>query len=268
MSEQVLENRWITPEVVAVVVREGGDHVGRGHEVPLCPGRQGHRGCFYLFGEGLWAGCCSCPGRYSTPVECVRSRETVNRSDLADWANYGYCRSHSRFYWGLKLHLVCTPTGLPVRPGINRTAGPCSPVLGAMPGDRKGIDEQPGVGKVVVLSAPALSGRAWFPGVSSSRAGCSPSWSSPRASAVAVTAYTCIYVAPRQGGDDRLLARDESKEARLCDTGTLGDRLGRGAVVALERELGDRGAGMTLSRLSCLLIQPVPPCWRAPVGSA
>ncbi|NEB93506.1 transposase [Streptomyces bauhiniae] len=38
----------------------------------------------------------------------------VKRSDLAGWANYGYCRSHSRFYWGLKLHLVCTPAGLPV----------------------------------------------------------------------------------------------------------------------------------------------------------
>lgn len=50
----------------------------------------------------------------STPVECARSRETVKRSDLAGWAGYGYCRSHSRFYWGLKLHLVCTPAGLPV----------------------------------------------------------------------------------------------------------------------------------------------------------
>ncbi|MFB1049319.1 IS982 family transposase, partial [Streptomyces chrestomyceticus] len=50
----------------------------------------------------------------STPVECARSRESVKRSDLAGWANYGYCRSHSRFYWGLKLHLVCTPAGLPV----------------------------------------------------------------------------------------------------------------------------------------------------------
>ncbi|MBB5814235.1 hypothetical protein HNR72_005263 [Streptomyces collinus] len=48
----------------------------------------------------------------STPVECARSRETVKRSDLAGWANYGYCRSHSRFYWGLKLHLVCTPASL------------------------------------------------------------------------------------------------------------------------------------------------------------
>jgi len=34
----------------------------------------------------------------STPVECGRSRPTVKRSDLAGWAGYGYCRSHSRFY--------------------------------------------------------------------------------------------------------------------------------------------------------------------------
>jgi hypothetical protein len=50
----------------------------------------------------------------STPVECGRSRETVKRSDLAGWAQYGYCASHSRFFWGLRLHLVCTLQGLPV----------------------------------------------------------------------------------------------------------------------------------------------------------
>lgn len=50
----------------------------------------------------------------STPVECARSRETVKRSDLAGWAEYGYCASHSRYYWGLRLHLVCTLHGLPV----------------------------------------------------------------------------------------------------------------------------------------------------------
>ncbi len=50
----------------------------------------------------------------STPVECARSRETVKRSDLAGWAEYGYCASHSRFFWGLGLHLVCTLQGLPV----------------------------------------------------------------------------------------------------------------------------------------------------------
>jgi len=50
----------------------------------------------------------------STPVECGRSRPTVKRSELAGWAGYGYCASHSRFFWGLRLHLVCTPAGLPI----------------------------------------------------------------------------------------------------------------------------------------------------------
>ncbi len=50
----------------------------------------------------------------STPVECGRSRPTARRSDLAGWAGYGYCASHSRYFWGLRLHLVCTPAGLPV----------------------------------------------------------------------------------------------------------------------------------------------------------
>ena len=50
----------------------------------------------------------------STPVECGRSRETAKRSDLAGWAAYGYCASHSRFFWGLRLHLIATPSGLPV----------------------------------------------------------------------------------------------------------------------------------------------------------
>ena len=50
----------------------------------------------------------------STPVECGRSRETTRRSDAAGWAEYGYCASHSRYFWGLRLHLVCTLTGLPV----------------------------------------------------------------------------------------------------------------------------------------------------------
>jgi hypothetical protein len=50
----------------------------------------------------------------STPVECGRSRETAKRSEMAGWAEYGYCASHSRYFWGLRLHLVCTLQGLPV----------------------------------------------------------------------------------------------------------------------------------------------------------
>jgi len=50
----------------------------------------------------------------STPVPCGMSRETALRSDLAGWAGYGYCASHSRLFWGLRLHLVTTVHGLPV----------------------------------------------------------------------------------------------------------------------------------------------------------
>jgi hypothetical protein len=60
-----------------------------------------------LWTDDVWVG-------DSTPVECGRSRETVKRSDLAGWAQYGYCASHSRYFWGLRLHLVCTLHGLPV----------------------------------------------------------------------------------------------------------------------------------------------------------
>ena len=50
----------------------------------------------------------------STPVECGRSRDTAQRSDLVRWATYGYCASHSRWFWGLRLHLITTPSGLPM----------------------------------------------------------------------------------------------------------------------------------------------------------
>lgn len=35
-------------------------------------------------------------------------------SDLAGWAGYGYRACHSRYFWGLRLYLVCTPTGMPI----------------------------------------------------------------------------------------------------------------------------------------------------------
>lgn len=45
----------------------------------------------------------------STPVECGRSRETAKRSDLAGWAEYGYCASHSRYFWGGSGCTWCAP---------------------------------------------------------------------------------------------------------------------------------------------------------------
>src|SRR5262249_20580427 len=60
-----------------------------------------------LWGDDVWL-------VDSTPVECGRSKDTVRRSDLAGCAGYGYCASHSRYFWGLRLHLLCTLHGLPV----------------------------------------------------------------------------------------------------------------------------------------------------------
>lgn len=42
------------------------------------------------------------------------SRETAKRSDLAGQAGYGYCASHSRYFWGMRLYLVTTAEGMPI----------------------------------------------------------------------------------------------------------------------------------------------------------
>jgi hypothetical protein len=51
----------------------------------------------------------------STPVPGGSSRRTVQRSDLAGSAGYGYCASHFRFFWGLRQYLICTSAGIPIR---------------------------------------------------------------------------------------------------------------------------------------------------------
>jgi hypothetical protein len=50
----------------------------------------------------------------ATPLPCGASRETVKRSTLWGHAAYGYDRSHSRWYWGFKLYLLCAPDGMPI----------------------------------------------------------------------------------------------------------------------------------------------------------
>jgi Transposase DDE domain len=47
----------------------------------------------------------------ATPVPCGQSAVTAKRSDLYGWAGYGYCPSHSRWYWGSKLLIICTCDG-------------------------------------------------------------------------------------------------------------------------------------------------------------
>ena len=47
----------------------------------------------------------------ATPVPCGTSAVTAKRSDLSGHAGYGYCPSHSRWYWGAKLLIICTCDG-------------------------------------------------------------------------------------------------------------------------------------------------------------
>jgi hypothetical protein len=47
----------------------------------------------------------------ATPVPCGHSVITAKRSGLYGWAGYGYCPSHSRWYWGSKLLIICTCDG-------------------------------------------------------------------------------------------------------------------------------------------------------------
>ena len=91
-----------------------------------------------LWGDDVWV-------VDSTPVECGRSRETTRRSDVAGWAEYGYCASHSRFFWGLRLHLVCTLSGLPVLFAIaGAKADERETLLGVLDAGRDVVDTHPG----------------------------------------------------------------------------------------------------------------------------
>jgi hypothetical protein len=69
----------------------------------------------------------------STPLPCAASRETVKRSHLAGHAGYGYCASHSRYFWGFRLYLICPAEGMPIiwgwptpRSANGRSCRPCS----------------------------------------------------------------------------------------------------------------------------------------------
>ncbi len=60
--------------------------------------------------------CWSTPPRWSAPAR----RETVKRGGassladaLANAADYGYCASHSRFFWGFRLHALFALDGTP-----------------------------------------------------------------------------------------------------------------------------------------------------------
>jgi hypothetical protein len=81
----------------------------------------------------------------STPVECGRSGQTARRSDAAGWAEYGYCASHTRYFWGLRLPLVCTLTGLPVLFALaGAKADEREILLGMLQAGRDVVNDHPG----------------------------------------------------------------------------------------------------------------------------
>ena len=53
--------------------------------------------------------CWSTRPRLSAPA----SIETTRRSQLAEAADYGWCASHSRFFWGFRLHGLFALDGTP-----------------------------------------------------------------------------------------------------------------------------------------------------------
>jgi hypothetical protein len=95
-----------------------------GHLFPYLPGQSGYhkrvKAAAPLIGRAAIYLATLCPSWTdglrlldATPVPCGTSRQTVRRSELAGWANYGYCAAHSRWYWGLKLYLLTTAEGMP-----------------------------------------------------------------------------------------------------------------------------------------------------------
>ena len=67
----------------------------------------------------LWrAIACELPGFHdallyldTTPLPCGQSRQTTQRSELAPYCGFGYSPAHSRWFWGMRLVLLCGPDG-------------------------------------------------------------------------------------------------------------------------------------------------------------
>jgi hypothetical protein len=74
------------------------------------------------------------------PVPCGQSVITARRSDLAGWAGYGYCPSHSRWYWGTRLLLIVTCEGTVTGLGM---ANPSCLANVSRPADAEGSSGQP-----------------------------------------------------------------------------------------------------------------------------
>ncbi len=103
----------------------------------------------------------------STPIECARSRETVKRAGssslagaLADAGDYGYCASHSQYFWGFRLHAIFAPDGTP------RALQVCSPKLDEREIGLRLLDRCRLQGGEVLLGDKGYAGREFAAAVS------------------------------------------------------------------------------------------------------
>ena len=100
----------------------------------------------------------------ATPVPCGASRQTVQRSALAEWASYGWERSHSRWYWGLKLYVLACPDGMPVAWGL------ATPTLGEreVAAELLGLASDHGLLRqgMIIAADKGLAGQVFAHGVS------------------------------------------------------------------------------------------------------
>jgi hypothetical protein len=100
-------------------------HTRLGHLFPYLPGQAGYnkrlRAAGHLVCVAIRHLAACSPSWWdrlrlldATPLPCGHSRQSVKRSALWPHAAYGYCRAHSRWYWGFKLYLLCAPDGMPI----------------------------------------------------------------------------------------------------------------------------------------------------------
>jgi hypothetical protein len=115
------DSELVTLAVAQVLLGCHGEHrwlrfcYGRlGHLLPYLPNQPGYnkrlRQARWLLGEVMAHLAGRTPSADdqlrlldATPLPCAASRQTGKRSALGGWADYGWCPSHSRWSWGLKL---------------------------------------------------------------------------------------------------------------------------------------------------------------------
>ena len=152
----------------------------------------------------------------STPVECGRSLDTARRSQLAEIAGYGYSRSHSRWFWGMRLHLACAPDGTPRAAALVAADRPEREVaLSLLPralrgGETivcdKGYAGREFASQVAVLGATVVrparrnepqQARTWRRSASASSRSSAPARTCSRSSAMAPALHaTCLLASP------------------------------------------------------------------------